>query len=70
MDQVRAAIRTKHYSRSTEKAYVHWIRKYVLFHAKRHPSEMGEGEIAAYLTHLAVDARVASSTQNQALCAV
>ncbi len=70
LERVRAAIRTKHYSLRTEKAYVHWIKRFIIFHKKRHPAEMGEGEIGAYLTHLAVNARVASSTQTQALCAV
>lgn len=70
MDQVRSAIRTKHYSRRTEEAYVNWIKKFILFHKKRHPAEMGEKEISEFLSHLAVKGNVAASTQNQALCAV
>jgi len=70
LDQVRVAIRTKHYSRRTEEAYVHWIKGFILFHKKRHPAEMGETEINAFLTHLAVRKNVASSTQNQALSAL
>ncbi|MBI5504641.1 MAG: integron integrase, partial [Deltaproteobacteria bacterium] len=70
MERVRLAIRTRHYSRSTEKAYSGWIRRFVLFHGKRHPSEMGAEEIAAFLTHLAVHCRVSARTQNQALHAL
>jgi integron integrase len=69
-DQVRAAIRVRHYSRRTEDTYVHWIRRFILFHAKRHPREMGEREVTAFLTYLAVDKNVAASTQNQALAAI
>jgi hypothetical protein len=50
---VRDAIRVKHYARNTEQAYVYWIKKYILFHNKRHPKEMGTGEVQAFLTHLA-----------------
>ena len=70
LDQVRAAIRVRHYSRRTEDTYVHWIRRFILFHAKRHPQEMGEREVTAFLTYLAVDKNVAASTQNQALAAI
>lgn len=70
LDQVRAAIRVRHYSRRTEDTYVHWIRRFILFHAKRHPREMGEREITAFLTYLAVEKNVAASTQNQALSAL
>ena len=70
LDQVRAAIRTKHYSLRTEESYVNWIKRFVLFHNKRHPKEMGEKEINVFLTHLAVNKKVAASTQNQALCAI
>ncbi len=70
LDQVRDALRVRHMSLRTEKAYSHWIRQYILFHGKRHPSEMGEVEINAFLTHLAVDKRVSPSTQTQALCAL
>jgi hypothetical protein len=67
LDQVRHRIRARHYSRRTEKAYVHWVRRYVIFHGKRHPLEMGAAEVTTFLTSLAVRDRVAASTQNQAL---
>jgi len=70
LDQVRAAIRTRHYSLRTEEAYVGWIKRFILFHHKRHPSEMGEVEITEFLTHLAVNDHVSASTQNQALSAL
>ncbi len=70
LDQVRDALRLKHYSIRTENSYVNWIRRYILFHNKRHPAEMGAAEIAAFLTHLAVEENVAASTQNQALSAL
>jgi integron integrase len=70
LDQVRDAIRLKHYSIRTEESYVTWIRRYILFHNKRHPNEMASAEIEAFLTHLAVDQKVAASTQNQALSAL
>jgi integron integrase len=70
LDQVRDAIRLKHYSYSTEKTYVHWARRYILFHNKRHPAEMGAAEIEAFLSHLAKNDNVSSSTQNQALNAL
>jgi integron integrase len=70
LDQVRDTIRLKHYAYRTEETYVQWIRRYILFHNKRHPKEMGKAEIEAFLTHLAVEGRVAASTQNQALSAL
>ena len=70
LDRVREAVRARHYSLRTEEAYVAWIRRYVLFHRKRHPSEMGGREINAFLSHLAVHGRVTASTQNQALAAL
>src|SRR4029079_9099353 len=70
LDRVRLAIRARHYSLRTEEAYVAWIRRFVLFHGKRHPVEMGEAEINAFLTDLAVRGGVSASTQNQALAAV
>jgi hypothetical protein len=70
LDRVRHAVRARHYSRRTEKAYVHWIKRYIFFHGKRHPSEMGAAEVTAFLTALAVRHRVAASTQNQALNAL
>ena len=70
VDQVRAAIRVRHYSLRTEETYVHWIRRFILFHRKRHPRDMGAPEVGEFLTHLAVNGHVASSTQNQALNAI
>jgi integron integrase len=70
LDQVRAALRTKHYSIRTEESYVAWIKRYIAFHRKRHPGELGAAHIEAFLTHLAVDIQVAASTQNQALSAL
>jgi len=70
LERVRQATRGRHLSPRTEKTYVNWIRRYILFHDKRHPRDMGEAEINAFLTHLAVAGRVSASTQTQALCAV
>jgi integrase len=67
LDRVRASARLRYLALSTEKAYVHWAKRYVLFHRKRHPQEMGEREVNEFLTHLAVREHVAASTQNQAL---
>jgi len=65
LDQVRDAIRTRHYSYRTEEAYVGWIRRFILFHGKRHPAEMGAAEVSAFLSALAITAHVSASTQNQ-----
>lgn len=70
LDQVRDKIRFKHYSIRTEHAYVDWIKRYILFHGKRHPQEMGKQEAEQFLSHLAVDRNVAAPTQNQALSAI
>ncbi|MGH7354299.1 MAG: integron integrase [Candidatus Rokuibacteriota bacterium] len=70
LDRVRAAIRARHFSRRTEESYVAWIRRYILFHGKRHPAEMSAPEVTRFLTSLAVDGHVAASTQNQALSAL
>ena len=70
LDRVRAANRLRHGSRSTEKSYVGWIRRFILFHGKRHPAEMGAPEVARFLSSLAVEGKVAASTQNQALSAL
>jgi len=70
LDRVRAAVRLRHYSRRTEKAYVAWIRRYILFHGKRHPMDMSAPEMTRFLSSLAVDGGVAASTQNQALSAL
>src|SRR5215510_8573652 len=61
LDHVRDAIRLKHYSLHTEQAYVTWIKRYIFFHNKRHPKDMGAAEIEAFLTHLAVQQKVAAS---------
>ena len=70
LDLVRDVLRLKHYSRRTEDSYADWIKRYILFHHKRHPKDMGVPEIEAFLTHLAVDGNVAASTQNQAFSAL
>ena len=70
LDEVRNAIRLRHYSIRTEQAYVDWIRRFIFFHGKRHPREMAEVEVRSFLTHLAVARNVAASTQNQALNAL
>jgi integron integrase len=70
LDRVRAALRTRHYSVRTEKAYVGWIRRFILFHGRRHPDTMGEAEIGGYLSSLASEAKVSASTQNQALASL
>ena len=70
LEVVRLRIRARHYSLRTEKAYVFWIRRFVRFHGSRHPRELGAADVEAFLTHLAVDIKVSSSTQNQALAAI
>jgi site-specific recombinase XerD len=70
LDQVRHIIRKKHYSIRTEQAYTDWIKRFILFHGKRHPKDMGETEISQYISYLAVKKNVAASTQNQALNAI
>jgi len=70
LDVVRDVLRTKHYSYRTEQTYVDWIKRYILFHQKRHPKDMGAEEIQAFITHLATERKVAASTQNQALSAI
>jgi len=70
LDQMKAAIRTKHYSLKTEKSYVQWIRRYIYFHEKQHPQEMGALEVQRFLSYLAVEKHVSASTQNQALNAL
>lgn len=67
LDRMRRVIRSKHYSLRTEQAYVQWARRFILFHDRRHPREMGKAEVEAFLTFLAVDRHVAAATQNQAL---
>ncbi len=70
MDQLRERLRVRHYSLRTEDAYVDWARRFILFHGKRHPRDMGALEVQAFLSHLAVDRRVSPSTQNQAKAAL
>ncbi len=70
LDQVRDTIRRKHFSIRTEQSYTEWIRRFILFHKKRHPREMAKPEVTEFLTHLACDGHVAASTQNQALSAL
>ena len=70
LDQVREAIRVRHYSYRTEQQYVAWIRRYILFHGRRHPIDLGGPEVESFLTHLATERRVAAATQAQALAAV
>jgi integron integrase len=69
-DRLREAIRSRHYSRRTEQAYWYWIRYFIHFHGKRHPAEMGEAEMTAFLSWLATERKVAAATQNQALAAL
>jgi integrase len=66
----RDAIRTRHYSRQTEKTYWYWIRYFIHFHGKRHPGQMGAEEVTAFLSYLATARQVAAATQNQALAAL
>ena len=70
LDQMRDILQTQHYSSRTENAYVFWAKRFISFHHKRHPKDMGAPEIEAYLTHLALERKVAASTQNQALSAI
>ena len=70
LDQVRHTLRLKHYSYQTEKTYVQWVKRFIVYHDKRHPTEMGKEEVEAFLTYLAVDQHVSASTQNQALSAL
>ena len=70
LDRLRRTIRVRHYSIRTESAYVDWVRRFILFNGKRHPRDLGAAEVTAFLTHLAVDRRVAPTTQNQAKSAL
>ena len=69
-DRIVETLRARHYSRRTEQAYLHWIRRFLFFHARAHPRQLGEGDVNSFLTHLAVQENVAASTQNQALAAL
>ncbi|TCT18894.1 phage integrase N-terminal SAM-like domain-containing protein [Thiobaca trueperi] len=70
LDQVRDRLRVKQYALRTEQAYIDWIKRFILFHGKRHPKTMGAPEVEAFLTHLAVDRKVSAATQNQDLAAL
>lgn len=70
LDQVRNQLRTLHYSYRTEQQYLFWVRRFILFHGKRHPADMAAAEVEAFLSHLAVERQVSASTQNQALAAL
>ena len=70
LESIRHVLRTKHYSIQTEKAYLTWIKRFILFHQKRHPQDMAEQEVSQFLTYLAVQRQVTASTQNLALCAI
>jgi site-specific recombinase XerD len=70
LDQVADALRVRHYSPKTVDAYVHWVRRFILFNERRHPAELGKDEVARFLSHLAIGAKVSASTQNQALSAL
>ena len=70
LDEMRLALRSRHYSKRTEQAYVHWVKRFIFFHDKRHPAEMAETEVNQFLTYLAVKNKVSASTQNQALSAL
>jgi integron integrase len=70
LEQLRDALRRRHYSYRTEQSYVHWVRRFIYYHGKRHPAQMGADEVAAFLSYLARERAVAASTQNQALSAV
>jgi len=64
LDRVRAAVRLRHYSLRTEDCYVQWVKRFILFHGKRHPADLGAAHVEQFLTHLAVEGHVAESTQN------
>jgi len=70
LDQVSEALRTKHYSYRTEQTYIDWIKRYIIFHKKQHPKDLGVDEIRAFIAYLATDRKVATSTQNQALSSI
>lgn len=70
LDRVRDRIRVKHYSYRTEQTYVHWVKRFIIFHGKRHPQDMGAPEVEAFLSHLATQREVSEGTQNQAMHAI
>lgn len=70
LERMRIHLRTRHYSIRTEEAYIDWARRFILFHGKRHPQDMGAAEVEAFLSHLAVDRQVSASTQNQVKAAL
>jgi site-specific recombinase XerD len=70
MEVVRRRLRERRYSRRTEEAYTYWIRRYIIYHGRRHPRDLGESDVAEFLSMLAVEDKVSASTQNQALAAI
>jgi len=70
LDRMRAVLRVKHYSLATERTYVHWVKRFIFFHGKRHPQDMGAAEVEAFLSALATELEVSASTQNQAMHAI
>jgi hypothetical protein len=70
LDQLRESLRARHYTGRTERTYCSWVKRFIFFHNVRHPRDMGEPEINAFLTHLAVEEKISASTQNQALAAI
>jgi hypothetical protein len=70
LDSLRDFIRLKHYAYTTQKSYIYWVKQFILFHDKRHPEEMGAKEIEQFLSHLAVERKIAASTQNVAFNAI
>src|SRR6266849_7986106 len=70
LEQVREVIRARHYSLRTEDTYLRWIKRFILFHGKRHPRQMGGQEVQQFLSYLAMEGHVAASTQSQALSAI
>jgi hypothetical protein len=70
IESIRVVLRTKHCSLRTEKAYLHWIRRFIYFSGKRHPKDMWELKVEQFLSHLAMTLKVSPTTQNQALCAI
>ena len=70
LDRLHEAIRLHHYSRRTEEAYTHWVKRFIYFNDKRHPADLGEVEVTNFLNHLATSRGVSASTQNQALSAL
>jgi site-specific recombinase XerD len=70
LDRLRSAVRLRHFSARTEETYIHWIRRFIVFHDKQHPDGMGAGDVVRFLSHLAEERKASASTQNQALSAL